>query len=99
MSRRVNSIRPQDYVLRLINDVVDDVAKIVPFLEFRDLAVGAGTARENLARIVDVVARSELIDNVVDELEQFVEQHGVVDLLALAEVDELAADAEACGAL
>src|ERR1044071_10074383 len=84
-----------DAVLRFLDDEVDDVAQVVALLVRGELAVGAGAAAPDLAGVVDLVARSEAVDDVVDELEQLVEQLPERHLGALAEVDELPVDAEA----
>src|SRR2546421_5134690 len=80
--------------LRFRDDVVDHVAQVVaPFVR-RELTVGASVILHDLARIVDLFARAELVDHVVDELQQLIEQHRERHFLALAEVDQLSFDAE-----
>src|ERR1043166_4737794 len=59
-----------DAVLRFLDDEVDDVAEVVPFLVRGELAVRAGAAAHDLACVVDLLARAEAVDHVVDELEQ-----------------------------
>src|SRR5471032_925485 len=61
--------------LRFFDDVVDDVPEILPLLIDRQLTIGAGTTFDDLTDVVDVLTRAEVIDDVVDELEQFVEEH------------------------
>src|SRR5258708_563328 len=90
--------RKRDAVLRFRDDVVNDGLQVVGLLEHPELPVGAGAAADDLQRVLDVGARAQIIDDVVDELEQLVEQHVEWHFLALSEVDELSACPEAGGA-
>src|SRR5258708_29590396 len=85
-------------MLRFRDDVVNDSLQVVGLLEHTELPVGAGAAADDLQRVLDVGARAQIIDDVVDELEQLVEQHVEWHFLALSEVDELSAGAEASSA-
>src|SRR6266550_8375729 len=89
----------RDAVLGLRNDVVDHVAQVVPALVRGELAIGARPLLHDLPGVIAVLARTKLVDDVIDELEQLVEQRAERDLLALAEVDQLCAEAESRRAL
>src|ERR1051326_3555546 len=69
-------ISEQDLFSRfgLPDDQVHHVAQVLSLFERRQLPVGAGTMADDLARVVHGVARLELVDHVVHELEQLVEQ-------------------------
>src|ERR1700682_3285820 len=87
----------RDAVLGLRNDVVDNGLQVVRFLEYGELAVGAGPASHDLAGILDILARAKLVHHIIDELEQFLQQDGERHFLALAEVDQLRRRAEPRG--
>ena len=70
-------------ILGTLNVFIRDVAQVMSPFVGRELPVGAGTLFHDLARVVAVVARAELVDHVVDELEQFVEELAERHLLAL----------------
>src|ERR1044071_10242046 len=64
----------QHPVLGLFHDVVHYVFQIAALAEDPELAVGAGSVLHDLTSVVDLVARAELVADVVDEFEQFIEQ-------------------------
>src|SRR5688500_17458088 len=56
-------------VLGLGIDEAATAAKFVPLLVDRELAVGAGAMLRELARVIDLFSRAELIHDVIHELE------------------------------
>ena len=53
----------------------------------------AGAALDDRAHVLDLLARPELVDDVVDELEQLLEEIGIRDFALRAEIDEKSANA------
>src|SRR6266498_3371341 len=89
MSRRGIRLSSDNTVLRLADDVVDDLLQIVRlFVDFQ-LPVRAGAAGDDRPRVVDRLAGAELVDHVVDEGQQLFQQLGVGHLFPPAVVDQL----------
>src|SRR6266568_689954 len=88
-----------DAVFGLRDDVVNNLAQVSRLFENFQLPIRAGPMPENLARVLDVLARSQLVDNIIDEFQQLVEQLAVRHFGFLAEVDELCVRSEASRAL
>src|SRR5438128_2556309 len=68
-ARTRSGLASDDAVLGLGDDEVDHVAQVAAPFECRELPVRAGIAAQDLARVVDVVARAELVNHVIHELE------------------------------
>src|SRR5690242_17999793 len=79
-------------------DVVDHGSRIVGLIVNRNLSIRTRAVPQALLAVVDLRPAAQLVHHVVDEFEQLVDQGHALDLLALAEVDQLAADAVARGA-
>ena len=61
-------------VARLLEDVVHDGGQALRPLEDLELAVGAGPALHDRVDVLDLVPRTELVDDVVHELEELLEE-------------------------
>src|SRR4029453_12125959 len=79
----------RSYPFRRLGDhTIDDALKVVRAVEYRELAVGARAVLENLERILDFPAASQLIYDVVDEpLQHFGDELAGRQLLLLPEVN------------
>src|SRR5215471_2973513 len=99
-SARGGEARPAPFVepmARFFADVVDDLLQVPGFLVNTKLAVRAGAVVQDPVYPLDLVARAELVHDVVHELEHFPGELAEGDLDLLAEVDQLTVDAVAAG--
>src|SRR6266545_2485377 len=82
---------------RLGGEVLDHRLEAPGLAVDTELPVGAGALPEEGVDVLDLGARAELVDHVVDELQQLQRQLPHRHLSQLAEVDQLAVDAPAHG--
>src|SRR6185369_4685770 len=80
--------------LRFLNEIVDDVAKIFPFFKRHELTISADPMLYDLASVIHLFARTEFVDDIIHELEQFIEKQAERHLFPLSEIDQLAFDSE-----
>src|SRR6185437_14639055 len=79
---------------RLSHQLIDNIFQLACLLERRQLPIGARAVGKNRKGVFDFGARSEVVDHVVDEpANQLTNEIGGRQLLALAEIYELAAQA------
>ena len=75
---------------RLRHNVVHDLLQVSSFVVNLELAIRAAAHLQHFVDVIDFVSRSQLVDNVVDQVEilehQFLDRH----FFLFAEVDELA---------
>src|SRR5436190_8077384 len=69
--RRLDVMQPE---LRLARHVLDHLPQVVRLLEHAELAIGPGAVSQDLMDVIDFLARIQLIDDIVDELEVFEDQ-------------------------
>src|SRR5215203_690926 len=78
---------------RIFDQHIDDGVKIsAGFMENAELIVGRSSPFENRVDVLDLFARIELIDDVVDEIEQLADEILDRDFLLLAEVEQLSVE-------
>src|SRR5271166_954676 len=75
---------------RLFHDKVHDLLQVPGLVVNLELAVGAAAHLQHLVDVVNLVARSQFVDNVVDQVQIFEHQSFDRYFFLFAEVDELA---------
>ena len=71
----------------------NDRFEVASLLVDAKLALGAGAFAQNCVHVLDGAAAAEIVDDVIDEFEQFGGELAHRDFRFLAEIDELAFDA------
>src|SRR5580704_16599097 len=75
------------------DQVTYDRFEVAGFLVDAKLALGAGAFAQNCVHVLDGAAAAEIVDNIIDEFEQFGGELAHRDFRFFAEIDELALDA------
>ncbi len=73
----------------LINYVVGNIFKIVALFPDSELSVGTGTHLKNFVYIIDFFATVEIVNNIINKIEQFVNQVGGWYFLSFSKIDQL----------
>src|SRR5206468_2406149 len=81
----------------LSNQLVDHRVQIAGLAELSQLPVGARAVLHDCVNVLDLFAAAQLVNNVIDEIEQFQDQVTYRHFLLLAEINQFSVESPANG--